>query len=669
MTVSTLFCIVFAALGGANPPPAGPPPLPADGAALCAAAKQARVSRGPLHHGMSVASENIDVTGYRLDITPDFTIDEIAGTVRIEARVVNQAIDAFTLDLANNMVVSAVARADGTPLAYAHLNDALTITLPASLPVGAMVAVDVTYAGKPRVSGYGNFVFGTRNAQRYAWSLSEPYGAREWWPCKDHPSDKADSLRVTVTVPDGYVVASQGVLMAETSAGGNTTFDWVSHYPISSYLVSLAIGEYARYNETYDRPAALALHHGPLSMPLQHFVYDDGTSDLPLGWAAIDDHLEIQEDWFGPYPFANEKYGHAEFTFGGGMEHQTISSMGGSAPGLVAHELAHQWYGDAISPKRWPHLWLNEGFATFAETVFWEERAADYPGTAEAVKSARHRAARGAVGTLVLQDTSNVSVMFDGSRVYAKGAVVLMMLRELVGEAVFRDLMQAWAGEHTVRYGTATTADFQRVAESVSGRDLDPFFRQWVTDGTGYPRYTLSAQWAPQGAGYRVWVTVGQTQGASQSNTPVVVMPLDIAVLGDGGETRVRVENRRATDVFEIDVASQPRQVVLDPDQWILRAPLDTVAVTRTPQRVTVLGFGPNPTSGSIELQYSGGAGATGFRVYDVAGREVMRQSLAASGPGVRVTTIDTSSLASGVYFLRIESAVDRVTRRFVLVR
>ncbi|HEX5131107.1 MAG TPA: M1 family aminopeptidase [Candidatus Krumholzibacteria bacterium] len=660
--------------------PGSPPALTAagDGAAGCAAAKTAFAFR-PARAAASAASANFDVTYYHLDLLPDLAADSIAGVVRVAGRATGSPLTILSLDLAASMHVTAVSLSDGTPLSFTHPAAVLNITLPAPVAVGAAVAVDVTYSGRPVVDGFGNFVFGKRtdqngtpNVQPFAWSLSEPYGAREWWPCKDHPSDKADSVRVTVTVPDGFRVGSQGLLESETSALGMTTYDWVSHYPISNYLISVAIGDYVRYQDTYVRPDTLATRYGALALPLDHLVYNDTNSQLPGGWSDVGGMLTVFEDWFGPYPFANEKYGHAEFTFGGGMEHQTMSSMGTSAPGVVAHELAHQWYGDSISPQTWPHIWLNEGFATYAEYIYWTGCAncdSLYPGVADAVLSARYTSALRATGTLVVADTSSVNNLFDPNRVYAKGSMVLHMLRYVVGDATFRDILEAWAAEPSVRYGVATTADFQRVAETISGLDLDTFFRQWVTEGTGYPSYRTSAQWEKQGNNYRVWVSVAQTQPPSQSNTPVFEMPLDILVTTTGGGETFRVMNDRKSQVFEVVVASQPSRVILDPDSWVLHAPVDTVSTAKVPAYPAVLALSPNPARNAVLVQFSpGGSGTTSLDIFDVRGRRVHTQTAPAAS-GVAFATVDTSRLASGVYFLRISNAAGKAARKFVVVR
>lgn len=639
-----------------------------DGAAECAEGKMT-VETLPATEPYSVASPNIDITWYHLDIAVDLVASVVSGTVRIEGTVVDSPLSVLTLDLAASMTVSAVTLAAGGALAFAHPGAALNVTLPAPVAPGATVAIDVTYAGTPIPGAFGYFVFGTRSGDRFAWSLSEPYGAREWWPCKDHPADKADSLRVTVTVPSAYRVGSQGLLVSETSNAGMTTYDWVSRFPISSYLVSVAIGEYTRHLGVYTRSPALAAQHGPLAMPLDHLVYDDGSSALPAGWAAVTDMLDVFEDWFGPYPFASEKYGHAETTFGGGMEHQTMTSLSGSSLGLVAHELGHQWYGDEISPKSWPHLWLNEGFATYSEILYYETRAATYPGVVEGLLTSRYNTAQDAPGTLVLEDTTSVSNMFNYARVYAKGAVVLHMLRYVVGDTAFKDILRAYAADPAVEYGVATTADFQRVAETVSGVDLDTFFSQWVTTGTGNPFYRSFHFAQPSDGGYDVWVTLSQFQTLPWSNVDVFETPIDIAVMTTAGEERFRVENNQREQVFHLTVSAEPVSVIIDPDHWILRSDILTAVSPDTPSLVTITALAPNPSRNTFTVQYqSGEADRVEIEVFDVAGRRVLSQS-GSSVTGSGAAVFDTSSLAAGVYFLRLKTEQGVASRKFVVVR
>ena len=669
---TVLGALALVGLIGATTARSAPPVLTKDndGAALCAEAKTALALR-PAREPFSAASPNIDISYYHLALTINFATNSISGVVRIQGKVIDAPLLVLALDLDDHMIVSAVALAAGGPLAFAHPGDVLNITLPAPVPVNGNVAVDVTYSGTPVATGFGSFTFGTRFGDRFAWSLSEPYGARDWWPCKDHPSDKADSVRVTVTVPSLYRVGSQGLLVSETTVGPNKIYDWKSHYPTASYLVSVAVGEYVRTLGTYTRSPALAVLYGPLSMPLDHLMYDDGTSTVPFGWSNVADCIDVFEDWFGPYPFANEKYGHSETTFGGGMEHQTMTSLGGSSVGLVAHELGHQWYGDNISPRTWPHLWLNEGFATYAELLYYEARASTYPGQFEAILGIRYNTALDAAGTLVLEDTTSVGNMFDGARVYAKGGVVLHMLRKVIGDVAFKNTMRAYTADPATQYGNATTDDFKRVAEQQSGMDLDQFFYQWVTNGFGVPFYRSFSFWQPSpGGGYDVWTTLEQWQDMPYSNIDVFVMPIDIDVQTTSGTERFRVQNDQRHQVFALHVANQPTGVAIDPDYWILR-PVEIFSdVRQTPSLTTIVSLAPNPAHDQLHLDYTlGHESRVDVEVFDVTGRRVLSRPSVTAAAGPRTESINVRALAAGVYFLRIKSTQGQATRKFVVVR
>ena len=647
-----------------------------DGAKDCAAGKTALYA-APHAEALSAASTNIDITYYHLDLTLPMVTSTLSGIVRVEGTVVGTSMSTLVLDLQNTMTVTAVKLANGTPLTFSHPGAVLNINFPAPIAPGGSVKVDITYNGAPQSGGFGYFVFGTRSGDRFAWSLSEPYGAREWWPCKDHPGDKADSVRVTVTVPAIYRVGSNGVLEHETTNGGNKTYDWVSHYPISNYLVSIAVGDYQRHLGTYTRPAPLAALYGALSMPLDHLVYADGTQDLFAGWAEVGDMISVFEDWYGPYPFANEKYGHAECTFGGGMEHQTMSSMGGSSISLTSHELGHQWFGDGISPKQWKHLWLNEGFATYSALLYFQQRPVQYPFTYETQLLNTYNNALGALGTLVLEDTTSVSNMFAQSRVYSKGAIVLHMLRWVVGDAVFKNILTSYATDPVVRYDVATTSDFKRVCETVSGLDLDAFFAQWVETGTAYPVYAACSTWQPIIGGYRVRVTLRQTQTPDFSNVNVFVMPVEIVVHTAGGDQTFVVQNNQRNQNFDLVVSGQPLSVDVDPNKWILRSdPIqsgscDVTHAGTPPVRTDIVSVYPNPASGTFSVQYSmGSEGDVELGVYDVAGRRVLARTVTHRNPGAASELFDATSLPAGVYFVRLRPPHgEAITRKLVLVR
>ena len=552
----------------------------------------------------SGASTAFDAIYYHLQITFDFPQQRIVGTTRVEG-VFTMARAELRLDLLSNLTVRAVRDDTGSPLAFTHTNHVLAIDLGMTVAAGGRIAVDIEYEGQPQDTGFGAFAFSSRGGQPVAWTLSEPYGARAWWPGKDHPSDKADSARVTVTVPRGLRVGSNGMLVSVEEDAETATYDWVVRYPIAPYLLSLAVGPYAAFEQTYVRPDSLAARLGPLSLPVLHYKYTaGGAATLPEGWAEVLDALAVFEWWFGPYPFPEEKYGHAEFGWGGGMEHQTMSSMGSSNVSLVTHELAHQWFGDAVTTRTWPHLWLNEGFASYAEVLYWEAMADRYPGWAESVLRLDQRSARTAEGTLVVEDTSSVGSLFAGNRVYAKGSAVLHMLRHVLGDTAFRETLQAYLTDPALAYGTAVTADFQRVAEAVSGRSLDAFFRQWVTEGTGYPSYrvTVSDRPAAEG-GFEVGVTVRQIQTAEQANVAVFEMPVTLAIETTMGEQRFVVENTKREQTFTLHVDAEPTAVRFDPDDDLLRDETVIDFESFDPPAAFAFAVMPNPAAGAFQIR------------------------------------------------------------------
>ena len=676
--ILTVGIVVIAATAFAAPPSPLPQALIGDGAKDCSAAKTA-LALAPHPPQRSSASTNIDIHYYHLNLSLPMNVNTLSGTVRIEGTVVGSTMSTLVLDLQNTLTVTAVKLSDGTPCSFTHPGAVLNITLPTPVAPGGDVKVDVTYNGSPQQGGFGYYVFGTRAGKNFVWSLSEPYGAREWWPCKDHPSDKADSVRVTVTCPSQYRCGSQGLLVSETTNGGNKTYDWVSHYPISNYLVSIAVSDYNRATFNYVRPAPLATQYGPLTMLVDNLMYNDGSSALPSGWSQSGDMISVFEDWFGPYPFANEKYGHSECTFGGGMEHQTMTSLNGSSISLVSHELGHQWFGDSVTNKQWKHIWLHEGFATYAALLYFQQRAALYPGTYESQLASTYADARNALGTIVLQDTTSVSDMFAQSRIYSKGSMVLYMLRWIVGDTNFRSILKSYIADPALKYNVATTSDLKRVVESVTGTNWDTFFSQWLEDGTGYPTYTVCSLWLPDPNGWRVQVTLHQTQQTPASNVNVFVMPVPIVIHTSGGDVNELVTNNERDQTFTFFTADQPSSVDIDPDKHILRAdaigngacaPVGTGAGP-LPIRTDIVSVFPNPATGQFAVHYTmGEEGKLVLSVYDVAGRRVLARTVSRSAAGEGAEFFNASKLPAGVYFVRLAAPHgEMATRKFVVIR
>jgi aminopeptidase N len=416
-----------------------------------------------------LGNPGLDIEHYSISLEVDPETGEIGhGLATIEAMPTDD-LDWFSLDFRGLEVLS--ASVDGTPVETRQLSEDLIVTPQRSLPAGETLTIVIEYRGTPQpapVEALGTD-WGWVVEQDGLWVMAEPAAAHTWFPGNDHPSDKA-TFSIELTVPSGYTAVSNGELVEEVTEGQESTFRWHMGYPMATYLATAVIGHYERV----DTP-------NPGGVPLRDYIPED-FEEPPQSFGRTAEIMLLFEDWFGPYPF--DQYGHVVITgFPGALEAQTMSLMGRGALSVevVAHELAHQWFGDSVSPASWQDIWLNEGFATFGEFLWLEEdRGFD---VMEAYARSLHR---------LLMNTSDPILSDPGTRdlfdsvVYWRGGLTLHALRLEVGDATMRAILQSYA--ERFQYANASTADFISVAEEVSGRDLSDFFSAWL-DEPSIPPY------------------------------------------------------------------------------------------------------------------------------------------------------------------------------------
>jgi len=504
--------------------------------------------------------DKIDVTYYKLNLTIDYNYSTISGTVTINAKSLSNNLTNVFFDLQDHFNLISVSL-DGKSLTAILQNDKIDITLDKAYNAGEDFSVDIVYSGTPensRPDSFGSFVFETQYGNPIIWSLSEPYGSSDWWPSKDTPADKADSSEVWITSDQNFVSVSNGILTDEINNGdGTKTYKWKNHHPIAHYLISLAMTNYQIYTNYFEYAPGK-------SMPVINYNYPNNWNDTRKSQL---DHcipmLEVFSDLFGDYPFIDQKYGHAEFSWGGAMEHQTVSTMGGYYESIMAHELAHQWFGDKITCKDWHHIWLNEGFATYSEALFVESM---YGRTAyDNYIAGEISSAKSANGSLWVQDINSINEIFSSNRSYAKGSVVLHMLRGVVGDDNFFNILKAYAADPDLAYGVAETADFQRVCENISGLNLDKFFEAWIY-GENYPKYSYGFTVDSVINGYNLNLVIDQNQ---QSN--LFWMPIQITVKTKTGDFEFTVWDSLQTQSFSLFVDDFPIEVLFDPGNLIMK--------------------------------------------------------------------------------------------------
>jgi len=498
----------------------------------------------------TASQADYDVSYYNIDITVDPHTGTVGGTVDVTARVVN-ALTVVDLDLAGTLTVNQVISPAGTH-PFTHTNSILSVTLDRTYTTGESFTLIIDYSGFPDPS-YGAFGFDSYNGEHMIWSLSEPFGARSWWPCKDVPSDKADSVDIHITVPRGLVVASNGTLRRIDHGKAEDAYWWHEGYPIATYLVSVAIHPYTVFSHWY--------HYSPSdSMEVRYYVFPDHYTDVQETYAKTVPMIELYSNLFGQYPFLEEKYGHAEFLWGGGMEHQTITSLGAWNEYLIAHELSHMWWGDMITCNDFHHIWMNEGFATYSEAL-WSEFTYGESYYHQDMKAAKYLGG----GTIYVPETTDWNRIFHTGLSYNKGSWVLHMLRHVVGDSTFFDILQTYYADSRYQYGTVTTEQFRDLCEDVSSMDLDFFFHEWIYEEY-YPSYSYSWTVTPNGGLYDVNVTINQLQSHY-----VFEMPIDVRITTASDDTTFVAWNNLASQSFTVSLADPPTNVLLDPDEWILR--------------------------------------------------------------------------------------------------
>ena len=525
----------------------------------------------------SVESQPIDVKHYRLQvqlIPNEFgTAGVIKGVVTITGETTGSVSD-INVDAQPNLNIDSV-RLDGAPSSFTRNKRRIVVSLPSPTPAGSPFTIVIQYQGPGSGGGIGGGLLFTRHGPDFVpvvASHSEPFGAPLWWPCVDNPADKA-TAEVEVTVPEGNQAASNGVLDRIQANGDHTvTYFWREDSPLSTYLVSVAATNYEKLEDSYT-----ALD-GVTRMPLVYYVYPEHLELARGKFAVTLPAMEIYAGLFGEYPFLTEKYGMAEFPFGGAMEHQTITSISSSLvasasshQATIVHELAHHWWGNLVTMRTWDDIWLNEGFATYSEVLFFERFAGVAPGELLA-KSYDDGVVDGSLGGTVTAE--NLDQPFDDSgAIYRKGGWVLHMLRHVLGDQKFFDALKQYGTRYA--FSNASTGDFQQVCEEFYEASLDWFFKQWIY-ARGRPVYKVSSEISSADASgnYTVTLVVKQKQsheipGRENGN---YIMPVDITLhYADGtSETRV-VFNDRRKQRFTFTVSKQPVSVGFDESDWILK--------------------------------------------------------------------------------------------------
>ncbi len=589
---------------------------------------------------------NYNITYHRLEFTVNPTVKFITGKVFTTYTALSN-MTTITFDFANELTASSVKMGTTNLTFVENTSNELIITLPATQVAGTSATVEINYSGVPPANGFDSFVQSTHNSSPIIWTLSEPFGARDWWPCKQDLNDKVDSIDVYITAPSQYIAVSNGVeTTTPVISGANKTTHFHHGYPIPAYLICMAVTNYTVYNQTGGT--------APNMYPIINYIYPENAATTEPQLDETPNILALYENLFEVYPFHNEKYGHAQFGWGGGMEHTTVSFMVGFGRQLIAHEMAHQWFGDKVTCGSWKDIWLNEGFATYLATLVIE----NFDGVDAFVtekQSMIDYITSSPTGNVYLTDTQATSVnrIFSSRLSYNKGAMVLEMLRFKLSDALFFQGLKNYLANPNLAYKYAVTTDLKTQLELVYGQDLTEFFNDWIYN-QGYPTYTITAQnW---GSGQAKFV-INQTQ--SDASVSYFEMPVPVRIYGASGQQADIVLNNTFDGEEIITTVPFPiTSVDFDPERHLIAAASSSVTLgNQTFDLDSAISIYPNPSSDVLHIQMPATSTLEKVIVYNNLGQKVMENA-----------TLDfsVSSLSTGVHYVDIQTTDGTYHKKFI---
>lgn len=605
---------------------------------------------------------NYDITKQVLEFTVNPAVYAVSGKVTHTFTALSN-MTTITFDLYKKttapFTISSV-KMNGSNLIFEYLTShELRITLPTTLSAGNSAIVEIVYSGVPVNSGsQQGFYTGTHGipSKPVLWTLSEPFGARTWWPCKNDLTDKVSDTEIYITAPIAYSAASNGVeFRPQTNDGVNKTTYFKHLYAIPSYLVAISVTNYQIFNQT-----AGTVTTG--TFPIVNYLYPEEFAAVTSGPLTTFNALtqtpamiNFFETVIGPYPFRNEKYGHARSNLDGGMEHSTVSSMNSWSRNLISHELAHQWFGDKITCGTWKDIWLNESLTEYMSGCYVEFSAT--PADFVNWKNSRINAGLsygGSDNNLYLTDAQamNVNRIFDQPITYYKGALVANMLRVKMGSLNFFLALRNYL--NTYAYDFAETNDLRLKLEEVNGSGtLIEFFNDWVY-GLGHPSYSVVAQNVGIG---QVKFTVNQTQ--SDPSVSFFEMPVLVRALGASGQQQDFILNVTTNGQEFIQSVSFPViDVVFDPNKEIFSENSTAVlSNSKFEYLAENTSLYPNPASEKLEIRLPKDIVLKSVSVYNLLGQKVLSSA---------VNTLFVESLNSGIYNVQIETLEGVFNKKFI---
>lgn len=557
------------------------------------------------------------------------------------------ATNQIDFEINDNMIVDSIF-IDNKKLSYNRIKDTLRISLINRSSISQIDTVQIYYQGSPESSGFGAFSTSKHSTDAVQWTLSQPYGAKNWWPSISNLNYKIDSIDVKIKTPKPYVAVSNGQLSKLDSIDSFYIYHWKHRYPIAYYLIAYSISNYKTINDTIESNFGIT--------NFQNFVYPQSINSSAQQLIETKNIFRLFENLFGRYPFFEEQYGHVQCGFSGGMEHQTMSFMGNFNRGLIAHELAHQWFGNKVTCSSWKDIWLNEGFATYLAALI-----NDFNINIEAWNEFKRNGILDITsinnGSVYVYDTTNVGRIFNYRLSYQKAAFVIHMLRYVMGDDAFFASCKSYL--NTYAFKNADTEQLKNHFQHYTNFNLTKFFNNWIY-AEGHPIYEYVWEYKDQK------LQLHLTQKQSHESVENFEMPIEIQFSNSTRDTILTFLNNSNTQQFEIPLDFKPTNAIVDPNRWLIAE--HRISNQEDLNNFDVLSFkvNPNPNKGEFEIEFNKSVMIEHVYLYDVQSKFIKEYEINSLLPNNKFS-INEASLLNGLYILKAITNKGTINSKFII--
>jgi aminopeptidase N len=596
-----------------------------------------------------------DVKFYNINLNVNDTNTYIQGNTLIKLKL-NENSDSLVLNFNQGLTIDSVLLNKKKVKSHYFQNDLLIVKNSSALTMNSVYDIDIYYRGNV----ISNLFFSSVSSKNdgywnipVTWTLSEPFGAKLWFPCKQQLSDKADSCWMFLTVPRGRKAGSVGLLTDTIGVGMNKVqYRWKTRYPIAYYLISFSVANYSDYSfytKFEGRSDSLLVQNYIYNKPGCLDKYKDDINNTS-------DFLRVFSDKFGLYPFYKEKYGHCLAPISGGMEHQTMTTLNSFNYSLVSHELTHQWFGDYVTCATWQDIWINEGFASYGEYVAYEflnakERANSW------ILEAQNMSLREPEGSVFVpaSESEDEFRIFSSNLSYKKGAVIIHMLRKIINnDELFFKSLRTFLDKY--KYSSATGEEFKKHMEQETGITLTGFFDQWYY-GRGFPIFDIS--WKQSND--TLFLKLEQT--SSSTVTTFFNTPLDIKATGLNFDTAFRINQTENNQLFKIKLSKSINSIEFDPQNWLLKKVKNISQLPEIPSSDNYLNILSNPFGDSLKLAFKEETFKDDkVQIIGIKGSVISETYVRKKKEAV----INTSVMSPGVYLLILNHGQDKYVRKII---